>query len=35
LVRGFERTWSERFDRLDLVLAELMATEKDDGGDGE
>jgi DNA-binding transcriptional ArsR family regulator len=33
-VRNYERSWSERFDRLDVVLAEL--TEMEDGdGDGE
>jgi len=30
-VRAYERTWSERFDRLDAVLEEL---EQEDGGDG-
>jgi DNA-binding transcriptional ArsR family regulator len=30
-VRDYERTWSERFDELDLVLEELKA--KEDGGD--
>ncbi len=34
-VRGYERTWSERLDRLDVVLAELMETEKDDDSDDE
>lgn len=29
-VRGYERTWSERFGRLDVVLAELQQTENDD-----
>ena len=29
-VSTFERTWSERFDRLDVVLAELV-DEEDDG----
>lgn len=26
-VRGFEQLWSERFDRMDVVLAELMDAE--------
>src|SRR3954469_12450659 len=30
-VTRYERTWSERFDRLDAVLEELK---QDDGGDG-
>jgi DNA-binding transcriptional ArsR family regulator len=30
-VSTFERTWSERFDRLDVVLAELVETEADNG----
>jgi DNA-binding transcriptional ArsR family regulator len=29
----FEQLWSERFDRLDTVLADLQAEENDDGGD--
>ncbi|AEA28405.1 regulatory protein ArsR [Pseudonocardia dioxanivorans CB1190] len=29
-VRGFEQLWSERFDRMDVVLEELMEAEKDD-----
>ena len=32
---GFERTWSERFGRLDEVLCELMDEERDDGGNGQ
>ncbi|MBN9111737.1 MAG: winged helix-turn-helix transcriptional regulator [Pseudonocardia sp.] len=40
-VRGFEQLWSERFDRMDVVLTELMDAEpmeaerdgRDDGGD--
>jgi DNA-binding transcriptional ArsR family regulator len=33
-VKNYERSWSERFDRLDVVLAEL--TEMEDGdGDGD
>jgi DNA-binding transcriptional ArsR family regulator len=31
-VRGYERTWTERFDQLDLVLKELKEKEEDDGG---
>jgi DNA-binding transcriptional ArsR family regulator len=31
-VRGYERTWSERFDQLDAVLKELKEKEADDGG---
>jgi DNA-binding transcriptional ArsR family regulator len=31
-VRGYERTWSERFDQLDVVLKELKDKEDDDGG---
>ena len=31
-VRGYERSWSERFDRLDVVLEELK---EGDGGGGE
>jgi DNA-binding transcriptional ArsR family regulator len=33
-VRVYERSWSERFDRLDVVLEELTTTEENDG-DGE
>ena len=29
-VKAYERTWSERFDELDDVLAELAAEEEDD-----
>jgi DNA-binding transcriptional ArsR family regulator len=33
-VQSFERTWSERFDRLDVVLEELQGEEdQDDGSD--
>lgn len=33
-VKDFERSWSERFDQLDAVLAELRETvEGEDGGD--
>jgi DNA-binding transcriptional ArsR family regulator len=30
-VKNYERTWSERFDALDVVLEELKAKESDDG----
>ena len=30
-VKGYERSWSERFDRLDVVLKELREKEKGDG----
>ena len=30
-VQAYERLWSERFDRLDDVLAELEKEEEDDG----
>jgi DNA-binding transcriptional ArsR family regulator len=33
-VRGYERFWSERFERLDLVLDDLKQKEEGDGGDG-
>jgi DNA-binding transcriptional ArsR family regulator len=33
-VRGFEQTWSERFDELDLVLDDLKRQEKGAGNDG-
>lgn len=33
-VSAYERTWSERFDELDLVLDDLKRKEQDDG-DGE
>jgi DNA-binding transcriptional ArsR family regulator len=32
-VKAYERTWSERFDELDLVLEELKKEEGDDGGE--
>ncbi len=32
-VKTYERTWSERFDRLDVVLEELKQREEGDGGD--
>ena len=31
-VSGYERTWEERFDAMDTVLAELKRQEDDDGG---
>ena len=34
-VKDFERTWSERFDRLDAVLENLKREDGGDGGDGE
>jgi DNA-binding transcriptional ArsR family regulator len=33
-VRDYERFWSERFERLDLVLDDLKQKEEGDGGDG-
>jgi DNA-binding transcriptional ArsR family regulator len=30
-VRTYERSWSERFDQLDLVLEDLKRKEADDG----
>jgi DNA-binding transcriptional ArsR family regulator len=33
-VKSYERSWSERFDQLDVVLDELKRSEKgEDGGD--
>ena len=32
-VKEYERTWSERFDELDVVLEDLMEKEEDDGDD--
>jgi len=32
-VAAYERSWSERFERLDAVLEELQAQEVDDGSD--
>jgi DNA-binding transcriptional ArsR family regulator len=34
-VKNYERSWSERFDRLDVVLEELKETEAGDGGSNE
>ena len=33
-VKDYERFWSERFDRLDVVLEELKRKEEGDGGSG-
>ena len=32
-VKNYERSWSERFDRLDAVLEELKQKEEGDGSD--
>jgi DNA-binding transcriptional ArsR family regulator len=32
-VKNYERSWSERFDRLDVVLEELKEKEEGDGSD--
>ena len=32
-VKTYERSWSQRFDRLDDVLDDLKRKEQDDGGD--
>ncbi len=34
-VKSYERTWSERFDQLDVVLEELKQKEDGDGGSNE
>jgi DNA-binding transcriptional ArsR family regulator len=34
-VKSYERTWSERFDLLDLVLEQLKQKEDGDGGSNE
>jgi DNA-binding transcriptional ArsR family regulator len=34
-VKGFERTWSERFEALDVVLEDLKQKEAEDGGRNE
>jgi DNA-binding transcriptional ArsR family regulator len=34
-VKSFERTWSERFDQLDIVLEDLKQEEEGNGGKGE
>jgi DNA-binding transcriptional ArsR family regulator len=33
-VKEYERTWSERFDRMDVVLDELKRKDEGDGTDG-
>ena len=33
-VRGYERLWSGRFDRMDAVLEDLKREEEGGGGDG-
>ena len=32
-VKNYERSWTQRFDRLDVVLDELKEKEEGDGGD--
>src|SRR6266540_4899707 len=32
-VKSYERSWSERFDQLDVVLEDLKLEEQGDGGD--
>jgi DNA-binding transcriptional ArsR family regulator len=32
-VKSYERSWSERFERLDLVLEDLKQKEEGDGGE--
>jgi DNA-binding transcriptional ArsR family regulator len=34
-VKNYERSWGQRFDRLDVVLEELKEKEEGDGGIGE
>jgi hypothetical protein len=34
-VKSYERSWSERFDRLDVVLEDLKQKEAGDGGSDE
>ena len=34
-VKNYERSWSERFDRLDAVLEDLKQKEEGDGGSDE
>jgi DNA-binding transcriptional ArsR family regulator len=34
-VKNYEHSWSERFDRLDVVLDEIKQKEQGDGGSGE
>ena len=33
-VKDYERTWSDRFDELDIVLEDLKDKEDEDGGTG-
>ncbi|MDP1849077.1 MAG: metalloregulator ArsR/SmtB family transcription factor [Solirubrobacteraceae bacterium] len=33
-VRSYERSWSERFEQMDIVLDELKEKEQGDDGDG-
>ena len=33
-VKNYERSWSRRFDRLDVVLEELKQIEEEDDGSG-
>jgi DNA-binding transcriptional ArsR family regulator len=34
-VKNYEQTWSQRFDRLDVVLEELKETKEEDDGNDE
>jgi DNA-binding transcriptional ArsR family regulator len=34
-VKGYERAWTERFERLDAVLEELKRTEEEGDGSGD
>jgi DNA-binding transcriptional ArsR family regulator len=34
-VKTYERSWSERFDELDVVLEDLKQKEREDGGNDE
>ena len=34
-VKNYERSWSQRFDRLDVVLEELKKTKEENDGDDE
>ncbi len=34
-VKNYESSWSERFDRLDVLLQELKDKEKEDGNSGQ
>jgi DNA-binding transcriptional ArsR family regulator len=34
-VKEYERTWTERFEAMDVVLAQLKRQEEDDGGSSE